>query len=495
MPNETRFDRSSWITLSVVVAWLVGIIVTNLWSVMYLSDGWAYIREGDTGTYRVSYPITPDVNPLQLDDLVIALNSQPIPVDGIPPMPPVLKDGQTLVYTVQRGEETLEIPVTLLRAGLSGYLYNIQWRFRDEPSGHLIAVLSFLVAAFAFFMRPRNLGARYLFLVFGFYLAATVFGFSVSSLFDFTYHPLLTFLTQIEPTSWFWYFFPSITLMALSFPVIKAPLRRFPRLLPALLYGIPGTIAVIVSVLLILTHDRSWERVGAPLVFFPILFLCLVAIFGSVIHNWITITEPIARAQMRWVGLGLGLGFGVTFGAMLIILAIKGRVENEFGYLAWLMLLFPISLAIAITRYRLFNIDIIIRRTVQYSILTGLLALVYFGGVVLFQGIFRTASGETSSLAVVLSTLIIAALFAPLRRRVQNVLDRRFFRQKYDAAKVLADFARTARDETDINQLTGRLVEVVQQTLQPEQVSLWLKPTSIKRWDQEGNKRGQESVR
>jgi len=477
MPNETRFDRGSWIILSVVVAWLIGIIVTTLWSVLYLADGWAYIREGDSGVYRVSYPVTPDVNPLQLDDLIIGINGQFIPADGIPPMPSVLKEGQTLVYTVQRGEETLEVPVTLFRAGLSGYLYNMQWRFRNDPSSHLIALLGFLVAAFTFFMRPRNLGARYLFLVFGFYLAVTIFGFSVPSLFDFTYHPLLTFLNQLEPSSWFWYFFPSITLMALSFPVIKAPLRRFPRLLPALLYGIPGTATVIGAILLIVTHDRSWERVGTPLVFLPILFLCLVAIFGSVIHNWITITEPVARAQMRWVGLGLGLGFGVTFGAMLTILAIKGRVDDEFNFLAWLMLVFPLSLAIAITRYRLFDIDIIIRRTVQYSILTGLLGLVYFGSVVLLQGILGQTTGERSPLVLVLSTLLIAALFAPLRRRVQNVLDRRFFRQKYDPAQVLADFARTARDETDINQLTTRLVEVVQETLQPERISLWIKPT------------------
>ncbi len=139
--------------------------------------------------------------------------------------------------------------------------------------------------------------------------------------------------------------------------------------------------------------------------------------------------------------------------------------------------IFPLTIGIAILRYRLFDIDLIIRRTLQYSILTGLLGLVYFGGIVLFQSIFRTASGETSSLAIVLSTLIIAALFAPLRHRVQRVIDRRFFRKKYDAQQVLAQFAQVARDEVEMEKLTTALLDVVKETMQPENATLWLKKT------------------
>ncbi len=232
----------------------------------------------------------------------------------------------------------------------------------------------------------------------------------------------------------------------------------------------------------------------------------LVCVIGAQMHRYRQVSTPVERQQTRWVvyGISLFLMLGLVQALIASVLpgltepGVAGLIVRGLGAQIWggiFSALIPLSFTIAILRHRLWEIDIIIRRTVQYSILTGLLGLIYFGGVVLFQGLFRTASGETSSLAVVLSTLIIAALFAPLRRRIQNLIDRRFFRQKYDAAQVLADFARTARDETDINQLTGRLVEVVQQTLQPEQVSLWLKPTSIKRWDQEGNKRGQESVR
>ncbi len=117
----------------------------------------------------------------------------------------------------------------------------------------------------------------------------------------------------------------------------------------------------------------------------------------------------------------------------------------------------------------------IIRKTLVYAMLTGLLALVYFGLVVLLQNVFESASGQQSPIAIVISTLVIAALFAPLRQRVQGVIDRRFFRKKYDAQQVLAQFAQTARDETDRNVLTAELVQVVQETMQPERVSIWLK--------------------
>ena len=182
----------------------------------------------------------------------------------------------------------------------------------------------------------------------------------------------------------------------------------------------------------------------------------------------------VVRQQMKWLFFAT-----VVFVAAYVPVFLVddfGNVLNVFNYL-WMiaMLLIPAAIGIAILRYRLFDIDVIIRKTLAYAALTGLLALVYFGSVVLLQNVIGRAADEQSPLVVVLSTLVIAALFAPLRQRVQAFIDRRFYRQKVDAQQVLAQFARTARDETDMAALTAELVNVVQETLQPEQVTLWLR--------------------
>jgi hypothetical protein len=136
-------------------------------------------------------------------------------------------------------------------------------------------------------------------------------------------------------------------------------------------------------------------------------------------------------------------------------------------------------MGIAILRYRLYEIDIIIDRTLIYGSLTAILAAVYFGGIVVLQRVFVVLTSEQSTLAVAASTLVIAALFNPLRRRIQSFIDRRFYRRKYDARKTLEAFSAKLRDETDLGTLSDEMVGVVRETMQPAHASLWLRPHTV----------------
>jgi hypothetical protein len=146
----------------------------------------------------------------------------------------------------------------------------------------------------------------------------------------------------------------------------------------------------------------------------------------------------------------------------------------------------PVAIGFAVLKYRLYDIDLLINRTLVYGSLSATLIAVYFGGIVVLQRLFVTLTGERSTLAVVTSTLLIAALFNPLRRRIQSFIDRRFYRSRYDARKTLEAFSLTLRDETDLEALNVDLVGVVRETMQPEHVSLWLRPDAASRGEGSG---------
>lgn len=223
---------------------------------------------------------------------------------------------------------------------------------------------------------------------------------------------------------------------------------------------------------------------------FSILFVFAFIIFvllgvGVQIYRYLSTSTPAQRQQTKWVILGFMALLVPLMGWTLFIElfppppGMPRLLFFTFGYgiMASFLMFFPISFVIAITRYRLWDIDLLIRRTLVYSVLTGTLIFVYFGSVVMAQTAVNSITGreQSSQLVIALSTLLIAALFNPLRRRIQAFIDRRFYRRKYDAECILARFAETARDETNIERLSAELVQVTREAIQPEQISLWLK--------------------
>jgi hypothetical protein len=182
----------------------------------------------------------------------------------------------------------------------------------------------------------------------------------------------------------------------------------------------------------------------------------------------------VERQQIKWLAFA-ALAIPVWF---LTNAPIEAASHTLFVIMDALIVsaLIPAATGIAILRYRLYDIDVVINRTIVYGSLTVMLVALYFGGIVVLQRVFVALTGQQSTLAVVASTLAIAALFNPLRRWVQAFVDRRFYRRKYDAAKTLAAFNSRLREETDLDSLRDEVLEVVRETMQPEHASLWLRP-------------------
>jgi hypothetical protein len=219
----------------------------------------------------------------------------------------------------------------------------------------------------------------------------------------------------------------------------------------------------------------------------------VVSLVWSQVHRYRRVSTPAQRLQTRWVVFGTTLAIAGTFPfrVPLDFFLVDGDtpfvlIVLEAGF-TLTFLLVPFSIGVAMVRSRLFDVDVLINRTLVYGSLSATLVVLYFGAVVVLQKLFIVLTGQGSTLAVVASTLLIAALFTPVRRRIQSFIDRRFYRKKYDARKTLEGFSAKLRDETDLDALREDLVTAVRETVQPAHVSLWLRPRtesnlSMKEW-------------
>ncbi|MDQ3658912.1 MAG: hypothetical protein M3338_04490, partial [Actinomycetota bacterium] len=216
-----------------------------------------------------------------------------------------------------------------------------------------------------------------------------------------------------------------------------------------------------------------------------LVFMGLVlGMLGSQVYRYRRVSNPRQRRQTKWVVAGSAVAIFALFGLLTPLFIFPKVLGDSSPFVLSLvsalvpltMLLIPLSIGVAVLRSGLFDIDVVINRALVYGSLTATLVLVYVGGVVGLQRLMSPLFGESNQLAIVASTLAIAALFNPLRRRIQTLIDRRFYRKKYDARKTLEEFSARLRDETDLEQLNTDLLSVVSATMQPEHVSLWLKP-------------------
>jgi hypothetical protein len=297
--------------------------------------------------------------------------------------------------------------------------------------------------------------------------------------------------------NWYWFLMLALALiyLPLLFPDGRLPSRRW---LPvAVLAGIamlgfvlPRALADTLPV-----NEAPEYRIDNPIgieglgpvenlpifgVFLNgVLIVAFVGAAASVVVR-LRRSRGVERQQMKWFAYVTVVFVGGSILASAIGEVTGVRRLEDISFVLSLVALvgLPIAVGVAILRYRLYEIDLIINRTLVYGSLTAMLAVVYFGGVTATQAIFRalTSQGQQPQLAIVVSTLVIAALFNPLRRRIQSFIDRRFYRRKYDARKTLEAFSAKLRDETDLDALSDDLTRVVRETMQPAHVSLWMRP-------------------
>src|ERR687889_1803485 len=289
-------------------------------------------------------------------------------------------------------------------------------------------------------------------------------------------------------SSWLWVLlvFVPMSLLLLLFPDGRLPSPRWRPVAWGVALGTAGGVvanALRAGPLVDFPQIANPYGVDSPIVGMVGVAGSIVAA-GSMVGSAVSLIVRLRRSgsrqrqQIKWLAYG---GAVMVGGVLAGALAIPSNVPLSITIMSVALLGLPVFTGIAIVRHHLYDIDLLINRTLVYGSLTTMLVAVYVGGIVLSQRVFVGLTGheELPQLAIVASTLLIAALFTPLRRRIQATIDRRFYRRKYDAAKMLSAFNTRLRDETDLGNLSDELIRVVKETMQPEHVSLWLRPDLV----------------
>jgi hypothetical protein len=358
-----------------------------------------------------------------------------------------------------------------------------------------------IVAALIVSHQPRNSLGWVLMVPVGLYVVGGPITSYIERFAPSSSEPTLPILLMVWFNNWNWLLliFPLLFILLL-FPNGQPPTPRWRWVgvaaivwaaLFVLLAALPEQINVATTTNVVVDNpigvleNETVERlVGVWIVgLLALAVVCAVALF--VRYRRANETE---REQIKWLLYACALFLVVYVGGFANALGGKASVGGYIWgvFFGLSVIALPTAIGIAILRYRLYDIDVVINRTLVYGSLTAALALTYFGGVATTQAIFRALTGQEQQpqLAIVVSTLVIAALFTPFRRRIQRFIDRRFYRRKYDAAKTLASFSSRLREETDLDSLSDEVLGVVRETMQPKHASLWLRPDTASKGDQ-----------
>jgi hypothetical protein len=364
----------------------------------------------------------------------------------------------------------------------------------------LVAPVVFaIVAALIVSRQPRNILGWVLMVPVGLYVVGGPIARYIESLAPSSPEPTVPILLMAWFNNWNWLLLIiPLLIIPLLFPNGQPPTPRWRWVgvaaiawaalfvllaaLPQQINASTGPTLVLDNPIGVLGKDTVERLVGVWIVgLLALVVVCAVALF--VRYRRANATE---REQIKWLLYACAVFLVVYVGGFVSRLggtaSLGGYIWGVFFGLSVIAL--PAAIGIAILRYRLYDIDVVINRTLVYGPLTMMLVALYFGGIVVLQRFFVLLTGQQSTIAVVASTLAIAALFSPLRRRIQGFVDRRFYRNKYDAAKTLEAFSAKLRDETDLEALSDDLVGVVRETMQPAHVSLWLRPETAQKGEQ-----------
>lgn len=440
------------------------------------SDGARISKEPDAMTARgIEVHVLSEQSSLQEGDLVIAVQGIDVNEWAEALWAPAGERvrwavGETIQYRVQRGDQTMDIPVVLGAQPVRAIL--------SENWGLLLFALVFqLVGVFILIQKPREPAAQALFL-WGILSGHFYIWSSYLQIYDLVNRVGFWFYWINASFLWLSHW-PAALHLALTFPQPLPAVQRRPWLVwagyPAayLFYGLFLAFFRLQSPSP-LDWIGQWYRgdILVGILFFTPAMLLIGRQYRLHRHG------P-DRQKIKWV-----IFSGIFSGSLTLILyllpELLGLPSLGVNAIGVLLLPFPLSIAVAIWRYHLFDINLIINRTLVYGSLTATLTLLFIASITILQFLFTRLTGERSAVATIISTLLIAALFNPLRKRIQTDIDRRFYRQKYNAEQIVAEFGVRLREQVDLDEIGTHLLEVVERALQPDHVSLWLLPSKNK---------------